>query len=104
MRYEDMQQDPLNTFTQTIRFLDREYTSEQIERAIQLSTFSTLQQQERSQGFWEKLVGSEPFFRRGQVGSGRENLSGDQIEQLLRDHHEVMSRYGYLDRDGKLIY
>ncbi len=104
MRYEDMQRDPLTTFTQTIRFLDREDTPEQIKRAIQFSTFTALQQQERSQGFWEKLVGSKPFFRQGQVGRGREILSADQIERILADHHEVMSCYGYLDQGGKLIY
>jgi len=44
------------------------------------------------------------FFRKGEVGSWREELTGKQAVQVIHDHREVMRRFGYLGPNDKAIF
>jgi hypothetical protein len=68
------------------------------------SSFDVLQRLEEEEGFREKSPSSSPFFRKGRIGSWREELSDKQAQQIVHDHQEVMRRFGYLDEDGKIVY
>ena len=104
IRYEDMKSHPLETFTKAVRFAGLDHTGEKIQKAIDFSSFDVVQQQEEAEGFREKSSASGRFFRKGQVGSWREELNESQASKIAHDHREVMRRFGYLDEEGKIIY
>jgi len=104
VRYEDMQANPEATFAQVIRFLGLDNDLARIRKAIDFSRFDRMQAQEQEKGFGEKMPKAESFFRKGQVGAWREQLTGDLIDQLVTDQGTVMKRFGYLSKEAKLVY
>ena len=54
-------------------------------------------------GFREARAG-QPFFREGRVGSWRDALTPEQAARIVRDHREVMRRFGYLTDDGEPVF
>lgn len=101
VRYEDMRFDTEATFTRAARFAGLPDDPERVRRAIELSSFEELQRQESEHGFNERMPRADSFFRKGQVGSWRESLSGEQAARIIADHRPVMARFGYLDDDGE---
>jgi hypothetical protein len=95
VRYEDMFDKPLETFTGVARFLGLDPPPARVQRAIAHSSFEQLQSQEDEIGFVERSQHSR-FFRSGRIGQWREELSEDQIKQVVSDHREQMARFGYV--------
>ena len=104
IRYEDMMQNPVASFTEAVRFIGLDCTDAQIEKAICLSDFAKLKAEEAQQGFKERPYQAAAFFRSGRVGDWRNHLSDAQVEQLLRDHGETMRKLGYADEQGNPVY
>jgi aryl sulfotransferase len=104
LRYEDMKSEPVKAFGEAVRLVGLPHTDEQIQKAIDFSSFDILQQQEEAEGFREKSSAPSRFFRKGKVGSWRETLSDEQVQQIIHDHGEVMRRFGYLDGQGGIVY
>lgn len=102
IRYEDMKTKPLETFTKAVQFAGLPHTPAQIQKALEFSTFEILQKQEESEGFREKNPASSRFFRKGQVGSWREELTKEQVARIVADHATVMRRFGYL-KTGEIV-
>lgn len=96
VRYEDMVEQPLATFTEVIRFTGLVLNSASVQRAIDFSRFQLLQAQEDVHGFAEKQPTAHSFFRQGAVGSWREQLTQSQVRRLVNAHGQVMERFGYL--------
>ena len=103
IRYEDMLAEPTRTFTQAAEFLQLPTEPERIDKAIRFSDFKVLSQQETDKGFKERPVKAERFFRQGQSGGWRDQLSPDQVQRIVADHADVMQRFGYLDDMGQPI-
>jgi len=95
MRYEDMRADPHRAFAAALGFAERPASAEDIARAIRHADFAELQRQERERGFTERLSRSSPFFRAGEVGGWRGELTGEQVAALERAHAPMMARLGY---------
>jgi hypothetical protein len=104
VRYEDMIYHPVESFTAIARFAQLSDDPEQIERAITFSSFDVLQGQEREHGFGEKPIQVESFFRQGKVGNWRDVLSDEQVAHIVRDHREMMRRFGYLTDMEMIVY
>lgn len=104
IRYENMKRDPLVTFTAAVRFMGLTYTENEIKQAIEASDFDKLKAEEQKNGFNEKPYKAGSFFRKGEIGDWRNHLSEEQRDQIISDHEAVMSRFGYLDGNGKMIY
>lgn len=102
VRYEDLLRDPLSTCAEIVAFLGFEFNQSQIETAIRHSTFERLQQQEVCAGFVERMIPTQTFFRSGTVGNWKKSLAGRQVDRLISEHHQWMSRLGYLDENGNL--
>ncbi|PWQ92013.1 sulfotransferase [Leucothrix pacifica] len=100
MRYEDMKHKPQQTFTQAVNYLKLPNDSERIAKALSFSDFKALQQQEVDNKFRERPPNIERFFRKGIAGDWQQTLTKKQIDQVIKDHHEVMERFGYLDSQG----
>lgn len=103
VRYEDMQADPVATFTRAARFLRLPTDPARIEKAIRFSDFRVLSRQEAEKGFKERPGKAERFFRQGRSGGWRDALSAGQIDRIVADHGAVMRRFGYLDAQGRPI-
>ncbi len=97
LRYEDMKQNPLPTFTKAIAFLQLNSSQADIARALDNASIEKLQQQEDESGFSEKPAKVERFFRKGIVGDWQNTLTAAQVNRVIRDHGDMMQRYGYLD-------
>ena len=95
VRYEDMIENPLETFRGVARFLGLDPPQERLERAISHSSFEQLQTQENEKGFVERSQHSR-FFRSGKIGQWRDDMSDRQVARLVADHREQMARFGYL--------
>lgn len=104
LRYEDMKREPLETFARAAHFAGLPHSDTQIRKALEFSSFDVVQKQEESGGFREKSPASERFFRKGKIGSWREELSEEQAQRIVRDHGEVMRRFEYLDENGEIVY
>jgi aryl sulfotransferase len=96
MRYEDMLARPLETFSGAVSFAGLSADREKIEKALRFSAFEVLQAQEKEKGFMEKAPVDDLFFRDGRAGRWRDRLTTAQADRIIRDHGEVMRRFGYL--------
>ena len=95
MRYEDMHRSAQTTFSKLADFLEISADSQQIKQAIAASSFKKLQEKELQQGFREKPVVAERFFRSGIMGEGQAKLTSAQQQQLADCHAAMMQRLGY---------
>ncbi len=98
VRYEDLRQNTQQTFSNVVKFLGLPADAHRIQKAIAYSDFAELQQQEARNGFRERpSKSSQPFFRRGEVGSWRKELAPALAAKIIGAHADVMRRFGYLD-------
>lgn len=104
IRYEDMKHNSVETFSKIVAFAELEHTTAEIEQALEFSSISRLQEQEKEKGFRERMGQAKQFFRKGKTGSWREELTEEQAQKIIEDHREVMEEFGYLDKDGGLVY
>lgn len=104
MRYEDMKNKSLETFSASVKFAGLDYSKENIEKALKSCSFEELQKQEKKSGFKEKAPSSKSFFRKGEIGSWREKLNKENVKQLINDHKIVMQKFGYLTDENDLVY
>lgn len=96
VKYEEMQLAPLKTFSKLVKFLELDYSENAIKKAIAFSDFNILKEQEHKEGFSGKNIKSNNlFFRKGKIGSGKEELSLNQIERIKLDHKEMISYFNY---------
>lgn len=103
MRYEDMLQKPAKAFGAVIDFLGLPKEPARLKKAMNFSSFRELSRQEKGTKFIESRPdGKSPFFRQGRAGDWRKILTEPQVQTLIDAHGEVMTRVGYLNKDGKL--
>jgi hypothetical protein len=95
VRYEDMLESPHKTFAGVAAFLGLKPARERLEKAIKLSSFKVLREQEKRHGFIERTANAEWFFREGKAGQWRKTLSSAQVDAVIGAHREQMSRFGY---------
>lgn len=96
IRYEDMKMKPLETFTDAAKFLQLNVSSEQIQKAINFSSFELLSKQETEKGFKERPHKSKRFFRRGKMHGWEDDLNDIQARKISENNSIIMRRFGYL--------
>ena len=95
VRYEDLVREPHARFTQMLDFLRLSPAPERVRYAAARASFAALAQAETEHGFAEKPTTARPFFREGQIGTGQNELTGDQLAKVLLTCAPVMQRLGY---------
>ena len=95
IRYEDMINKTFESFKAAVHFLGIEKTDLEIKDAIQKSDFKILSDQEKGDGFKEKMIKSKSFFRKGKIGDWRNHLNEEMKNQIIKNHKEIMMKYGY---------
>lgn len=98
LRYEDMKNDPIKTFSQALELIDFKFTMEDIKNALRLSSFEKMKKQENEKGFLEKNAQSAIFFRKGIIDDWKSHLSINQVNRIVETHKEIMFRFGYIDK------
>jgi hypothetical protein len=96
MRYEDMLEDPVKAFTSLVRFLNIQASEERIRKAVEHSSFKVLRKLEERDGFWERTDVQKSFFRKGESGSWRDELTEDEVKAIVDTHRTQMERFGYV--------
>lgn len=104
IRYEDMKNSPFETFKRATLFAGIKCDDEKIKKAIDFSDFKVLKRQEENNGFNEKPPQAESFFREGKTGGWRAYLGEEQVSMIINDHEKIMKRFGYLDKEGNIVY
>jgi hypothetical protein len=97
IKYEYMVTHTVNTFTDIVNFIGMNYSTEEIITALELCEFSKLKKQEEADGFVGKLSAAKSFFRKGKIGSWREELTNNQVKRIIKDQYLVMKQYQYID-------
>lgn len=96
VRYEDMLSDPAAALGRVMGFAGDPRPAEALARAAGLAAFDRLRRQEAATGFREaSLHSQEGFFRRGQAGAWRDELTLDQAARIEAAHGALMERLGY---------
>ena len=103
VRYEDMLTSPQRTFRSVTEFLRLPRDRGRLKRAIRHSSFRVLAEQEQRSGFVERSKNADRFFRRGQAGSYRDELSAEQVSMIVHAHRPLMTELCYLASDGRLL-
>lgn len=104
MRYEDMIADPVQAFSKIARHMRITASPEQVALAVRYSEIQQLQKQERERGFKHRSKrATDAFFRSGRSGGWRDRLSAAQVDRIVADHREQMSRFGYLPEQVEII-
>lgn len=104
LRYEDMKQQPLETFTRAARFAGLPDDPARVRKAVEFSDFKELQRQEQEHGFRERPSKAERFFREDGWGAWRREMTPEQAARVIREHRQVMQRFGYLTEDGEPVF
>jgi hypothetical protein len=96
VRYEDLAADPLDCFGGVVKFCGLDYDGDLVSKAVEFSSFDELRRQEAAAGFRERSARAPGgFFRRGEVGSWRDELPPDLAQRLVAVHGPMMERFGY---------
>lgn len=96
VQYEEMLKNPSKTFSRIMSELEFSVSREDIEKAIDMASFSKLKQKEEKEGFKEKNIKTKAFFRSGTSGSYINELTEQQIQLVKNYQGKQMQRLGYL--------
>jgi hypothetical protein len=96
VRYEDLQIDTAAVLRRALQFAGQPATDDELCCAVRFADFARLRQQEEEKGFREapQQAGAR-FFRRGEAGGWRDELTPDQAARIVATHGAVMRRLGY---------
>lgn len=97
IRYEDMLADPAGQLARVIACGRPDVVIDPVRlaHAVEQSRFDRLQAVEAAQGFRERPVKAERFFRRGLANDWHGHLSADQAHRIRAAHRAMMNRFGY---------
>ena len=95
IRFEDMHENPYDTFRKVLEFSGIDVDSHRLERAVQNSSFDILKNQE-SEASFEENPAKGKFFRIGASGGWNQTLSRIQVDLVISKHSQVMQKLGYL--------
>ncbi|MBT3789915.1 MAG: sulfotransferase domain-containing protein [Alphaproteobacteria bacterium] len=101
VRFEDMTYKPGPTFKSVAKFMGLKPPAEVLKRAIKLSSFDSVRKQEDENGFIERSVHSEKFFRSGKANQWKSELSKAQVDRVVEANHDMMKKFNYLPPEYK---
>ena len=94
LRYEDLQTDTFDLFSDLVRFLKMDYDADLVRKSIQACRFATFQRQEKKDGFREG-VGSV-FFDKGMANRWKTELAPKYQQRIVSACAKEMKSMGYL--------
>jgi hypothetical protein len=100
IRYENLINQPLNELHRFCEFLGIEREDSLLTQVIEKSSFASLQKKENEiQNFGEttRWPGTKNFFRRGKIGSYKDEMSPEILNMFMEKAGQTLRKYGYLD-------
>lgn len=104
VRYEDMKLNAFTTFSNAVKAIGYQFSDEQIQEAISASDFSKVKAMETKYGFNQGSLATYPFFRKGEIGSWKNQLTSEQVTKIIQTQGIIMKRFGYLDEDNHPVF
>jgi len=96
IRYEDLLAEPIAVLSRVFAGIGLDVSMARIEQAIAATQFDKLQRREAEVGFHEASIRAPSgFFRRGQAGGWRDDLSEANVMRIEEAHHDAMTELGY---------
>ena len=99
IKYEDLISKSYETFSKIIKYLSNidkiVFDEKKIKFSIEQTNFQNLRKLEEKEGFSEKGKGNF-FFRKGKIGSWKEELSNDLVKIIEKKFKKEMLELGYL--------
>ncbi|NOR40118.1 MAG: sulfotransferase [Gammaproteobacteria bacterium] len=100
IKYEDMRADPAAALTQIIRFIDCDFSTDDIDKAVEFASFENLARKEKN-GYFNsgRLAASDSpdenarKVRRGKIGGYRDYFSEEQNRYLDKLVHEQLDNF-----------
>jgi hypothetical protein len=103
IKYEDMLNKGLETFSKIVHYLDLDYTNQQIQEAISEVAFNKIQEKEKQNKFREAPKHAEMFFRSGRMGGWRNEITQEQANYIVDCNYESLLKYGYINENGDIL-
>lgn len=103
MRYEDMKNDSFNTFKKLAQTIGWDKTDEEILNAIKTVEFDKIKQVEIDKGFKEKPISTKSFFRKGQMGAWRNEITPEMAKFITDRHFYTLLEFGYINEKGDIL-
>ena len=99
IKYEDLISNTLNTFSKIVNYLSKiteiKFDKDKIKYSIKKTSFESLSQLEKEEGFEEKGKGKS-FFRKGKIGSWKDELSEELSREIEFKFKKEMSELNYI--------
>jgi hypothetical protein len=96
IRYEDLHRDPLTELRKIRELAGTDWSTAQMESAIDAARFDRMRQAEEKFGIKAKAgVAAERFVRQGKAGGWREEMGAAELQALQTRLGEVMRQVGY---------
>jgi hypothetical protein len=95
LRFEDLIIRPFTTIKILAGFLGLSVSENQVINAINETNFEKVKNSEKLHGFSESSVKAKSFFRSGKIGSYKETLSPQEIEEINEKLKIAMQIFGY---------
>lgn len=96
IRYEDLFNETALTFRTVLEFLNMEIDKDRIHRAVEQTSFERLKKQEEESGFDEFKGRQTKFFRRGIIGSYKDELNPKCCELIEKNCEDIMKIFKYI--------
>ncbi len=103
IRYEDMKNNAYNTFKKAVEFLELDKSKDTIQKAINFSDLSILQEQEKEVEFNENSMHANYFFRKGYIGEGKYIYNKQEINTIINKHKNIMKNFHYINEKNELL-
>jgi len=96
LKYEDIKADPLAALKQFCTFVGVERDTSYLEQVVRRTSFEEMKKKEATQG-WDTLKWpkDQAFVRRGTVGSFRDEMPQDVLDEFLSQAESTLRKVGY---------
>lgn len=97
IRYEDLIADTLGQLRRFCTFASLDRSDDLLRKAVASTSLAAMREKERAEGNWHPaFTSSDTFFRRGEVGSHRDEMPPTALAQLLQHAAPTLERHGYI--------
>jgi len=96
VKYEDLHKDTAGQIRRMAAFIGKDFTDEQIQTIIRLSSFGLLGQREKTDTKMAAVIDPSisPFFRKGKVGDWKNYFTAEQSEYVDRQCKDLYEPMG----------
>jgi len=97
LRYEDMLENPVDSFRAMLQHIGFPVDEGRLEKAVRFSSFDEVSRQEKEQGFKEASKFASRFFAVGKAGQWRDLLEPKLARKIRKQQRKMMKKHGYLE-------